>query len=78
MLAASREAGPGTLTLTGMLSLEPLTIGNFVYAGDGGMQRVYAFHRPASACGSAGRRNCSRPARAISRCRSSTSSIRTI
>jgi hypothetical protein len=43
MLAASREAGPGTLTLTGMLSLEPLTIGNFVYAGDGGMQRVYAF-----------------------------------
>ena len=27
MLAAARQAGPGKLTLTGMLSLEPLTIG---------------------------------------------------
>ena len=26
-----------------MLSLEPLTIGRLVYAGDGGMERVYAF-----------------------------------
>jgi hypothetical protein len=43
MLAGSREAGPGRLTLTGMLSLEPLTIGHLVYVGDGGMDRVYAF-----------------------------------
>jgi len=43
MLAGSRKVGPGRLTLTGMMSLEPLTIGQFVYAGDGGMQRVYAF-----------------------------------
>jgi hypothetical protein len=43
MLAGTRKAGPGHLTLTGMLSLEPLTIGRLVYAGDGGMERVYAF-----------------------------------
>ena len=43
MLAGTRKAGPGQLTLTGMLSLEPLTIGRLVYAGDGGMERVYAF-----------------------------------
>jgi hypothetical protein len=43
MLAATRPAGPGKLTLTGMLSLEPLTIGQLVYAGDGGMERVDAF-----------------------------------
>ena len=43
MLAGTHKAGPGRLTLTGMLSLEPLTIGRLVYAGDGGMQRVYAF-----------------------------------
>ena len=42
MLDASRKAGAGRLTLTGMLSLEPLTIGRLVYAGDGGMDRVYA------------------------------------
>jgi hypothetical protein len=43
MLAGSRKAGPGRLTVTGMMSLEPLTIGPLVYAGDGGMDRVYAF-----------------------------------
>jgi hypothetical protein len=43
MLAAARKAGPGRLTLSGMLSLEPLTVGRFVFAGDGGMARVYAF-----------------------------------
>jgi hypothetical protein len=43
MLSGSRKAGPGHLTLTGMLSLEPLTIGRLVYAGDGGMERVYGF-----------------------------------
>ena len=43
MLSGSRRAGRGRLTVTGMLSLEPLTIGRLVYAGDGGMDRVYAF-----------------------------------
>ena len=42
MLAGTRKAGPGSLTVTGMLSLEPLTIGRLVYAGDGGMSRVFA------------------------------------
>ena len=42
MLAGSRRIGPGRLTVTGMLSFEPLTIGRLVYAGDGGMARVYA------------------------------------
>ena len=42
MLAASRKAGPGQLTVSGMLSLEPLTVGRLVFAGDGGMARVYA------------------------------------
>jgi hypothetical protein len=42
MLAGSHKAGPGRLTVTGMLSLEPLTIGRLVYAGDGGMARVFA------------------------------------
>jgi len=42
MLSATRQAGPGKLTLTGMLSLEPLTIGYLVDAGDGGMTRVDA------------------------------------
>ena len=43
MAAGTRKAGPGRLTLMGMFSLEPLTIGRLVYAGDGGMSRVYAF-----------------------------------
>lgn len=43
MLAGTRKVGRGSLTVTGMLSLEPLTIGRLVYAGDGGMSRVYAF-----------------------------------
>src|SRR5450759_3761896 len=42
MVAGSRKVGPGRLTVTAMLSLEPLTIGRLVYAGDGGMERVYA------------------------------------
>jgi hypothetical protein len=42
MVAGSRALGPGRLTVSGMLSLEPLTIGRLVYAGDGGMARVYA------------------------------------
>jgi hypothetical protein len=42
MLTGAHKAGPGRLTVTGMLSLEPLTIGRLVYAGDGGMDRVYA------------------------------------
>jgi hypothetical protein len=41
MLAGTGKAGPGRLTVTGMLSLEPLTIGRLVYAGND-MQRVYA------------------------------------
>jgi len=46
MLAGSRTLGPGRLTLSGMLSLEPLTIGRFVYAqgSDGSPQRLYAFN----------------------------------
>jgi hypothetical protein len=43
MASGSRNAGPGRLTLTGMASLEPLTIGRLVYAGDGGMTRQYSF-----------------------------------
>ena len=43
MAAGTHKAGPGRLTLTGMFSLEPLTIGRLVYAGDDGMSRVYAF-----------------------------------
>jgi hypothetical protein len=43
MAAGSHKAGAGRLTLSGMLSLEPLTIGHLVFAGDGGMSRVYAF-----------------------------------
>jgi len=39
MLSGSRKAGPGRLTVMGMLSLEPLTIGTFV---DAGGERVYA------------------------------------
>jgi hypothetical protein len=39
-----RRLGPGTLTLNGMISLEPWTIGRFVYAhGLDGPERVYAF-----------------------------------
>ena len=41
MAAGSRTAGRGRLTVMGMLSLEPLTIGRLVYAGDGAMARVY-------------------------------------
>jgi hypothetical protein len=33
MLAGSHKVGPGRLTMTGMLSLEPLTIGRFVWVG---------------------------------------------
>ncbi len=43
MLTGNRTLGPGRLTVTGMLSLEPLTIGRLVYAGDGGMTRQYAY-----------------------------------
>ena len=41
MLQGSGKVGPGRLTMTGMMSLEPLTIGRFVYVGDGLMQRAY-------------------------------------
>jgi len=40
MLSGARKAGPGQLTLTGMMSLEPLTIGRFVWAGDDGGARA--------------------------------------
>ena len=41
---AERQIGSGRLTLEGMLSLEPWTIGRLVYAhGLGGPERVYAF-----------------------------------
>ena len=43
MLSGARKAGPGTLTLTGMMSLEPITIGRFVWAGDGGGSRAYSY-----------------------------------
>ena len=78
MVAGTRKVGPGRLTLTGMLSLEPLTIGRLVYAGDGGMSASTPSRRPASRCRSADRRSSFRPARAIRACRSSTCSIRTI
>jgi hypothetical protein len=42
MLDGSRKAGAGRVTVTGMISLEPFTIGRLVYAGDSGMARVYA------------------------------------
>ena len=46
MLSGERAAGPGRLTVLGMLSLEPWTIGRFVYArgDDGKPQRLYAFN----------------------------------
>ncbi len=44
MGAADRALGPGRVTFTGMLSLEPWTIGRLVYAhGTDGPERVYAF-----------------------------------
>ena len=43
MLSGSRKVGPGRLTLTGMMSLEPLTIGRLVWAGDGGGTRAYSY-----------------------------------
>ena len=42
MAAATHEAGAGRLTVSAMLSLEPLTIGHAVFVGDGGMARAYA------------------------------------
>jgi hypothetical protein len=44
MLTGKRRVGPGKLTLTGMLSLEPWTIGRLVYAqgADGSPQRLFA------------------------------------
>jgi hypothetical protein len=42
MLAGTHPAGPGRLTVTGMLSLEPLTIGHLVWIGDEGKTRAYA------------------------------------
>jgi hypothetical protein len=44
MLSGERAAGPGKLTVHGMLSLEPWTIGRFVYAQgvNGGAQRLTA------------------------------------
>ena len=47
MLAGERAVGPGTPDAsTGMLSLEPWTIGRLVYAqgDDGSPQRLYAFN----------------------------------
>ena len=43
MVSGSHKAGPGQLTLNGMFSAEPLTIGRLVWAGDDGKQRVYAY-----------------------------------
>jgi hypothetical protein len=44
MLSGDRPVGRGTLTVQGMLSLEPWTIGRLVYAqgADGGAQRLFA------------------------------------
>ena len=46
MLSGERAAGPGRLTVFGMLSLEPWTVGRIVYAmgQDGSPQRLYAFN----------------------------------
>jgi hypothetical protein len=46
MLSGERAAGPGRLTVQGMLSLEPWTIGRLVYAqgADGKPQRLFAFN----------------------------------
>jgi hypothetical protein len=44
MVSGDRPVGSGRLTLTGMFSLEPWTIGRLVYGGGVfGSQRVYAF-----------------------------------
>jgi hypothetical protein len=44
MVMAERQLGAGRLTLDGMISLEPWTIGRLVYAhGIDGPERVYAF-----------------------------------
>ena len=46
MLSGERKAGPGRLSVNGMMSFEPWTIGRLVYAkGDNGSaQRIYAFN----------------------------------
>jgi len=46
MLSGNRRVGPGRLTVAGMLSAEPWTIGRLVYAqgSDGSPQRLYAFN----------------------------------
>ena len=46
MLSGHRTAGPGRLTVQGMISLEPWTIGRLVYAqgADGRPQRLFAFN----------------------------------
>ena len=46
MLSGERKAGPGRLSVIGMMSFEPWTIGRLVYAkGDNGSpQRIYAFN----------------------------------
>jgi hypothetical protein len=46
MLGAEHQLGPGRLMLTGMLSLEPMTIGKLVYAGDSNPQRIQAGGSP--------------------------------
>ena len=43
MVSGSRKVGPGRLTLDGMMSLEPLTIGRLVWAGDAGGTRAYSY-----------------------------------
>src|SRR6476469_58121 len=44
MASGERAMGAGTLSVMGMLSLEPWTIGRLVYAhGIDGPERVYAF-----------------------------------
>ena len=79
MATAARPLGPGRLTLDGMFSLEPWTIGRLVYA-TASMDRSASTRSttPARSSRWAARRRRSRPARAISSRRSSTSSTRTI
>ena len=72
MLDASRRIGRGRLTIDVMGSFEPWTIGRLVYAGRDSEGRLIRLPPTAD------RRSSIRRAKAISRSRSSTSSIRTI
>ena len=68
MRSGDRRLGPGRLSVHGMLSLEPWTIGRLVYAegANGSPQRLFAFNDARERVPLADRRRPSRPAKAIS------------